>query len=265
MDKIIQLLKEIGASDELADAISEELQKYDAEIHEQYKGVYNAKLQKAKQLCAEEVENYKVDLANKVSVFLESKSSQIEKKLEQQRSIEEGNAMSKLRTVREITEDIEVASDAEIKAMKAKLDKTLKENENLLEDKKRAEIAANRANEMALSIIRERKEAEEDGVDGKKMESMPPSVRKKIEQGQDEEDGKGEDEEGEEDGEVMESKRRKKPVVKEDLSKRRKKSAKPSSTRRTLVESQVPSKKSNNSGISGPDRDIMEIANSLDD
>lgn len=250
MDKIIQLLKEIGASDELAGAITEELQAYDREIHDKYQEVYKAKLQKAKEVCVEEVENHKIDLANKVSIFLESKSAQIEKRLEQQRAIEEGDAMSKLRTVREITENIEVASDAEIKSLKAKFEKLVKENAKLSEDKKRAEVAANRANEMALSIIRETKTGTLPVGDEEAGGALP--TRKKQDK-----------EEPEDDEASSQRKSKKEKAVSESVERRRSKSSKPKTTRRTLMESQIPAKK-HAQGIDSPDNHIMEIAKSLD-
>lgn len=263
MDKIISLLKEIGATDELAGAVSEELKRFDEEINEKYQSAYQAKLQKAKQVCVEEVENYKLDLANKVSIFLEGKSSQIEKRLEHQRAIEEGNAMSKLRSIREITENIEVASDAEIKALKEKLNKALSTVETLSEEKKRAEIAANRANEMALQIIRENREATKNLEEG--IEDLPPALQEKAKEKQEEageEKNDVEEEDTKEEETKTESKKKKNKVTSESIKRRAKKSSKPKTTRRTLVESQVPA--SSSTVEMSADDHIVQIANEVD-
>lgn len=255
MDKIVSMLKDIGASDELAQAISEELKRYDEEVENKYRTAYNTKLQKAKHVCVEEVENYKVDLANKVSLFLESKTSHIEKRVEQQKAIEEGRAVSKLRSVREITEDIEVASDAEIKALKQKLESLEERANTLAEEKKRAEVAANRANEMALKVIREAK-AQQVIVKNDK-----PAIKEEAETDEEEEI------EGEENNEEnkdkmppallkkMKDKQKKSKAVSEGIRRRKVRAAKPKTTHSTLVERKV---------LKKGDRHIAEIASAID-
>ena len=233
MNKIIALLKEIGASDQLASAVSEELVKYDKEIHDKYQTAYNIKLQKAKQICIEEVENYKVDLANKVSVFLESKAAQIEKRIEKQRAVEESSAMGKLQSIRNITEGIEVASDAEIKALRERIEQLSNKVKTLTEEKKRAEIAANRANEMALSIIRE-----------SRAKAMKPVI---------EEDAKKKDDN-------KQTKEKKSETVKG----RRVVSGLPKTSNPRLVELQVPTKSfSEQKGVDVVDDKIVQIANQI--
>ena len=81
MDKIMELLKVIGGSDELVQQICEELKAYDKAIQNKYEELHKVKLSKAKAVCLEEVENYKLELSRKVATFLESKSAEIEKRL----------------------------------------------------------------------------------------------------------------------------------------------------------------------------------------
>ena len=153
MKKIKGLLKQIGASDELAGQICEQFECHDKQIQEKYEGVYASKIDQAKQICVEEVQKYKVELARKVRLFLEGKSSHVEKRLDQQRAIEEGAAKAMLRQVRELTEGIEVADNADFQVLQAKLDKLETKNIQLTEAKKNAVLAANRANKIALEVL----------------------------------------------------------------------------------------------------------------
>jgi len=256
MDKIKGLLKQIGATEELADQICEQFECHEKQIQEKYEGVYTNKLAQAKKICVEEVQKYKVDLAQKVKIFLEGKSGQIEKRLDQQRAIEEGEAKATLRQVREITEGIEVADDAELQALRAKLEKLENKNAQLTEDKKKALVAANRANKIALEIIERGNNTVSESVQDtdSKEEGVPTKTDEKVE-----------------DKTVKESKDKaktvkKQKVLKETVSKKKIKQAKPKTTRRTLAESQTPKTAKpvdSSTGIEA-DNDILDIANKID-
>ena len=55
MDKIRELLKKIGASEELATQIMEELDRYTTSSREKLETEYQVRIQKAKKVCLEEV------------------------------------------------------------------------------------------------------------------------------------------------------------------------------------------------------------------
>jgi small-conductance mechanosensitive channel len=243
MEKIAALLKEMGASDELVGQICEHLETYDKQIHDKYNAAYNDKLSKVKAVCVENVNKYKTKLAQKVSVFLESKSTEIEKRLEQDRAIEEAEASSKLRDVKNLVEEIEVADDAEIKALKEENSKLSADNTALRKAKKSAEVAANRANEMALSLVRENKAiAESRKEESKKTVEESTTPETKV---------------------TTEEKKAKKKTVKEGIVKKRLNGAKPKTTRKTLKESQAPASKETKGQLS-VDGDIADIASQLD-
>jgi hypothetical protein len=257
MDKIRDLLKQIGASEELASQLCEELERYDRQIQEKYEGVYQSKLTQAKTICVEEVDKYKVDLASKVRIFLESKSGQIENRLDQLRAIEEGDAKAMLRRVREITEDIEVADDAELLALKDKLEKLKTNNRQLAEEKKKAITAANRANKIALEVI-ERK-----GITvSEETEKSVPEPKEKETKKTVAESKKIADEKI-----VSEVKKvdKQKKALKEDVARKTQKTARPKTTRRTLSESQkTPTAKPMDESLGiEADSDILDIANNL--
>lgn len=255
MDKIKALLQKVGASNELASQICEELEQYDAKVHEKYKKVYQTKLNQAKQICIEEVQKYKVELAQKVKIFLEGKSNQIEKRLDQLRAIEEGEAKALLRKVKEITEGIEVADDAKLRALKEKIEKLEAKNSQLMEEKKKALVAADRANKIALDIIEK-----------SKVFIKEETEESKDEKGQEQSKSDGGD------GEEMEEKVGCEVTNKDDSNKGNKaakikailkgkiKQRKPQTTRKTLAESQVTTTAS---VITETDNDILKIANSI--
>lgn len=260
MDKIAELLKGVGASDELAGQICEELKRYDKQVHQKYETAYQKKMEKARELCMEEVNGSKLQLANKVSLFLESKRNEIETRLEQLNSLEETDAMSKLRSMKQLMEGIEVADDSELKALKAQLEDLNKKNRSLLEEKKAAEIAANRANEMALSILRESKKSSLPKEFLEQQEKMKEKAAKKDEDEGDEAKVDLECTTGAVAASTSEPvEEDKKPETIGESIKVQKTPSK--TTRRTLVESQTPKKKK---VILGGSNDILAIAQSID-
>jgi hypothetical protein len=253
MEKIIELLKQIGASDDLAKQLCEELKRHDLNLHEKYEKLYKQKLDEAKKICVEEVNKFKSDMARKVSVFLESKVGQIEKRVEQQKAVEELEASSKLRQVREITEGVEVADDAELKALREKVETQDAKIKTLAEEKKKAEVSANRANEMALEIIREHKSVIASAPKTEKTEQAKPEEKKVVTEGKATEAGK-----------AGEKKNDAQKTLKENIEKKRRmiSTARPMTTRKTLVESQVPATEKKVEGIVA-DNDIASIANQI--
>lgn len=251
MNKIRSLLKQIGASEELAGQICEQFEHHEKQIQEKFEGVYKTKLDQAKKICVEEVAKYKVDLARKVRLFLEGKSSQIEKRLDQQRAIEEGEAKAMLRQVKEITEDIEVADDAELQTLRARLEKLETKNVQLNEDKKKALVAANRANKIALEVLERNNK-----VVNEETKPVSESTKKKKDAVNESKNSVTTP--------VAQATNTKQKALKEEVSKVKVKQAKPKTTRRTLAESQSPrtAKKSGTLGIEA-DKDIIDIAKSI--
>lgn len=272
MEKIKSLLEKI-ASKELASQICEHLERYDEQVRLKYQKIFEEKTEHAKQVCLEEVNQYKLNLAEKVKIFLESKSSQIEKRVDQQRAIEEGEAANKLRTIREVTEGIEVRDDAELKALKEEISKLRKRNKNLVEDKNKAVIAANKANQIALDVLERTKKltlSEEkpaflkDSDDPKADDD--PEAGCGPEGGSDAK-GKGDDAKGKGKGDdakgkgdaVAESKKKNAKIIAENRSRRVLKAKPKTKTTSVITESR---KKPSKSIMSG-DNDIMNIANQL--
>jgi hypothetical protein len=157
MDKLKELLKGIGASEELTSAICEELERYSASLKANYDAEYKAKVDRAKKVCIEEVNKEKAALARKLKTFLESKAAAIDQAAARQRGIEESQSAVTLKKAKAVLEGVELKESGETNAKlqdaqkkAARLEKacaTLKEERNL------AIAKANTANGIAAKAL----------------------------------------------------------------------------------------------------------------
>lgn len=138
MEKIKRLLKQIGASEELADTISEEIVKYTDAVKQQSDVEYRNKCQQANVICVEEVQKEKAMLAKKVSLYLESKKDRIEESIREQRENESSEAGSLLKKVRSLLEgiDIETGNPQELQELQAGYTRLSKAVNTLSEENK---------------------------------------------------------------------------------------------------------------------------------
>jgi hypothetical protein len=157
MEKIKELLGKIGASQELATALCEELERYSAALKEKFDKDLHEKIAKVKEICVEEVQKEKINLARKVSTFLESKAESIERSMKKQRVAEESEATSLLRKTKSILEGIELGgevSSRELRALEKKGERLEKAIGTLKEERDRAVGKANKANEIAVKVLK---------------------------------------------------------------------------------------------------------------
>jgi len=157
MDKLKELFKQLGGSNELVEALSEELSRYGEELKEQYDNDFNGRIHKARQICLEEVQKEKAALARKVSIFLESKLGALEKAAAKQRLQEDTEAGNKLKHVRALLEDIPLEDNGqnrEIHETKKQLARLGKAFKTLKEERDVAVRKANKANEIALGTLK---------------------------------------------------------------------------------------------------------------
>lgn len=157
MDKLKELLKGIGASDELTTAICEELERYTASLRTGMESEYKAKVDRAKKVCVEEVNKEKAALARRLKTFLESKAAAIDQAAARQRGIEESQSAMTLKKAKAVLEGVELKEsgatnaklqDAEKKTLRLeKACATLKEERNL------AIAKANTANDIAAKAL----------------------------------------------------------------------------------------------------------------
>jgi hypothetical protein len=158
MEKIRELLAQIGASEELANATCEELERYTNAVVEEKEKELNDKIAKVKEICIEEVQQEKVNLARKVGVFLESKAEAIERAMTRQRVAEESEASSLLKKTKGLLEGIELedgkTSSRELRALQKKAERLERALGGLKEERERAVGKANKANEIALKTLK---------------------------------------------------------------------------------------------------------------
>ena len=168
MDKLTDLLTKMGASPELVTEFTNSLAQHEKELRESIKGEfeesYEAKEDKAKQVCVEEVEKEKVRLARKVQVYLESKQREIEEAAQRQRAIEESEATQTLRRVEALVKGNDPnAVGGESRDLQAsrelntRLEKVLA---SLKEERDRAVQSAARARKIAEDVLSRNKALE---------------------------------------------------------------------------------------------------------
>lgn len=157
MDKLKELFKQLGGSDELVEALSEELVRYGEELKEQYDRDFRNRIQKARQICLEEVQKEKAALARKVSIFLESKLEAIEKAADKQRLQEDTEATNKLKHMRAMLEGVSLEGDGqsrELQEQKKHLTRLTKALNTFKEERDIAVRKANQANDIALKTLK---------------------------------------------------------------------------------------------------------------
>lgn len=184
MDKLKELFKQLGGSDELVSALSEELSRYGEELKEQYDRDFDSRIQKARQICLEEVQKEKAALARKVSIFLESKLEAFEKAAAKQRLQEDTEASNKLKHMRALLEDVTLEDNGqsrelhETKKQLARLGKAFK---TLKEERDVAVRKANKANEIALNTLKKNRLLESKAKAADVLaESKPAPKGKKV-------------------------------------------------------------------------------------
>jgi len=156
MNKLKSYLKELGGSEELVNAISEELTRYGTDLKTQYDREFKVKLKKAKVVCESAVQKEKASLARKVSIFLESKLEAIERAAEKQRLQEETEATSKLKGLRALLEDVQLdenGNSRELQTAQKQVARLAKAFKTLKEERDTAVRKANSANDVALKVL----------------------------------------------------------------------------------------------------------------
>lgn len=156
MNKLVELLKQIGGSDELVKQISEEVDRFLKSVYEDYDAKFNEKLLKAKQICSEELDKEKAALARKVAVYLESKSETMQNAHNRQKAIEEAEAKSLLKRAKALLEGIQLDDDGNsrnLQAIEKKAERLEKALNALKEDRDAWTSKASKANEIATKSL----------------------------------------------------------------------------------------------------------------
>lgn len=235
MNKIKDLLKQMGASDELIESIISEFNAHDKRVKAKYDEEFKTRLTKAKQICVEEFEAEKRAMARKVEIFLEAHVSKVDREARRQAAIGESDSAKTLRQIKAAVEGVPIDGDGkEIQAVKEENKRLRVKYGQALDEGKQARVEAERASNIAQKAL-ERNKLLETKLTGTGS-AKPVSESREPQNGG---DGK---------------------TRLEDL---RSKAAEPKTSRKVLTESQVPASKT--SAPVGGDSDIMEIANKVDE
>ena len=157
MNKLIELLKEIGGSEELVKQVSEELDRFTKGVYDKYDTLFNKKLERAKQICMEELDKEKSALARKVGTFLESKAAAMQQASARQRAIEESEAKSLLKRTKSLLEGIQLDDDGtsrNLHAMEKQAERLGKAVAALKEERNAWVKRANKANDIATKALK---------------------------------------------------------------------------------------------------------------
>jgi len=155
MNKMLEILKKMGATDELANRFVSEMRAWkkasEEAIHEQFQADYVKRLQKAKQACLAETTRYKEDLARRVEVFLEARVNTINREASKQAAIGESEASKTLRGVKSLLEGVnlelpDLQTAEETKKLRAKVGQLQERCQQLI-------VKNGHANKIARKLI----------------------------------------------------------------------------------------------------------------
>lgn len=152
LNNIKNLLVKSGVSEELSDKICESMTNYREQVLGESKKEVSNKIKAAKQVIFEEVQAYKLDLANKVQIFCEAKDRAIEKQLMQKSAAGETEAKEKLGKVYAVLEGINPKSGFNSK-LKTELSDAKKTIDRLGKQVKSHATQAKRATSIAESLM----------------------------------------------------------------------------------------------------------------
>lgn len=237
MDKIKELLKQLGGSAELVESVIKEFQAYKERVDKEANETLVARLEKAKQICLEELNKEKADLARKVEIFLEARIASINREAQKRAAIGESEAVKTLKELKNLLEGVN--NDGNSEDNQAETKKLRLMAARLQEEITGLQGQAKRANTIAMRALQRNKVLESQAGDIKPVAEEKPEPKPEPEKPKSEE---------------------KEPEKKEGLEAIREESEEPKTTRHVLVESQTPAAKEE--PTSSPD--IMAIADGLD-
>jgi hypothetical protein len=210
MDKIRDLMVKCGLKTEVAAHLCESIQTYVSQREAELQAQYESKIEEGKKICLEEVDSHKRELARRLQIFCESKSTAIELQVARQAAIKESAATARLRSIQTLLVGVQPneGGDGKVRDENDKLKNQIKE---LAESKGKAIAEANRANALAEKVLKRNRNLESILNEGRRRQST----------------GKA----------VVSEERTQRPAVK--AAPVRARSAQPQTTRATLAESQA--------------------------
>ena len=108
MNKILDLIKQLGGSKELGEQITMNLGAWKNAQHKVLDEEFEKRLDKAKKACIEETERYKQELAKRVGIFLEARANTITREAQKHAAIGEAKAVRTLKGIASLVEGVEI-------------------------------------------------------------------------------------------------------------------------------------------------------------
>jgi len=160
MDELKELLKKLGISEDGIATLTESLETFRRTVEEEAEKRLNERLDKAKQVCLEEVEQEKQRIVRLVEVFLESRTNTINREAQKQAAIGESESSKTLRELKSLLEGVKLenipeeyqAAVAENRKLRVKLHESEESKKALLERSARATGIAARSLKYAKSL-----------------------------------------------------------------------------------------------------------------
>lgn len=228
MDKIKDMLKQLGASAELMESFTKELTGYKAKCEADAKAVYDKRIAEAKEVIIADVQEEKAELARKIEVYLEATISRINREASKQAAIGESETVKTLKGIKALLEGVTIDGNPEDNQAAVAENKKLRVMvAKLTEEKEQAAASAQNANRIAMKALARNKVLESRGTE------TPTQVTESTE----------------------------KPAAGRSLENLRTAQTQPTTTRQTLTESQTTKPSSKPVTAHG---DIAAIADKLD-
>lgn len=165
LSKIESILKKMNISEaaiaEFTNVVNEHFTAKEKALKEEF----TQRLNKAKQVCVEEVETHKAALSRGVQRFLEAKVTTIEKVASKKHAIEESEATTKLKQLKALLEGINVDGAANAQAIQAVKEEKAAVEKQLVES--REALQREKAKTAKLSEIAEKSVARQTAMEAK--------------------------------------------------------------------------------------------------
>jgi hypothetical protein len=169
LSKIEAVLKKMNISEAAIKEFTSTVNDHFAAKEKALKEEFTQRLNKAKQVCVEEVETHKSALARGVQRFLEAKVTVIEKAASKKHAIEESEATTKLKQLKALLEGINVDGAQNTQALQAAKEQKAAVEKQLTESN--AALQREKAKSAKLSEIAEKSMARQKVVEGKLIEA----------------------------------------------------------------------------------------------
>jgi len=179
MEKIRELLQKCNLSEESANQICESLDGYTAQVRQNLEEEFKTRMDKAMKVCLEETQAHKAELARRVQVFLETKTTAIEETVSRQAAQKDSAAMVKLERIAGLVEDINLDANTPSE-LKTELGNMRKVATRLLGERNAARTRATHLESISNRLVKANRQLAESA---KKGTQARPGKTQPLEEG----------------------------------------------------------------------------------